>query len=172
MIAFLAGTGCRLGEALGVTWADLDLAERTARIEMQLDRKGRRVPVKTGNGRRTLDLPGSLVTTLAAHKLAAPDTAPASLVFLVNWRSVPRALAAACKCAAAPVASPHALRHAHGSALLAGGEDLAAVSRRLGHGSVAITAEVYSHLLDDAERRQTRRDRLDGLYGGSTIAAV
>src|SRR3954451_582541 len=83
-----------------------------------------------------------------------------------------RALAAACKAAGMPVVSPHALRHAHGSALLAGGEDLAAVSRRLGHGSVAVTAEVYSHLLDDAERRQARRDRLDGLYGGSTVAAV
>ena len=61
---------------------------------------------------------------------------------------------------------------AHGSALLASGEDLAAVSRRLGHGSVAVTAEVYSHLLDDAERRRARRARLDGLYGASTEAAV
>jgi hypothetical protein len=34
--------------------------------------------------------------------------------------------------------------------------DLAAVSRRLGHGSVAVTAEVYSHLLEDPARRQGR----------------
>jgi integrase len=141
VLAFMAGTGCRIGEALGLTWADLDLAQRTARIAMQLDRQGRRVAVKTSNGRRTLDLPGSPVTILAAHRLASPDTEPASLAFPVNWRSVPRALAAACKAAEVPVVSPHALRHAHGSALLASGEDLAAVSRRLGHGSVAVTAE-------------------------------
>jgi integrase len=172
VLAFMAGTGCRIGEALGLVWEDVDLPERTARIAMQLDRKGRRVPVKTANGRRTLDLPGSLVTVLAAHRLASLDTAPGSPAFPVGWRSVARALAAACKAAGVPVVSPHALRHAHGSALLAHGEDLAAVSRRLGHGSVAVTAEVYAHLLEDDERRNARRDRLDALYGGGTVAAV
>lgn len=70
-----------------------------------------------------------------------------------------------------PVVSAHALRHAHASALLADGWDLPAVSRRLGHGSVAITATTYAHLLDDAERRQARRDRLDDLYGTATVMA-
>jgi len=64
-----------------------------------------------------------------------------------------------------PVVSAHALRHAHASALLADGWDLAAVSRHLGHGSVAITASTYAHLLDDPERRQARYDSLDRLYG-------
>jgi len=50
--------------------------------------------------------------------------------------------------------------------------DLPAVSRRLGHGSVAITATTYEHLLEDDERRRQRRDRLDGLHGAAGIAAV
>jgi hypothetical protein len=43
--------------------------------------------------------------------------------------------------------------------------DLAAVSRRLGDGSVAITATTYAHALDDAQRQAARRTLLDGLYG-------
>jgi integrase len=40
----------------------------------------------------------------------------------------------------------HALRHTHASALIAAGIDVVTVSRRLGHGSPAITLSVYSHL--------------------------
>lgn len=178
LLATLAGTGCRTGEVLGLTWGDLDLAKRTARVTMQADRKGRRVPVKTGNGRRTLDLPGSLVTDLAARKLAAEDTAPRALVFpsrvgtVLEHHRPGTVLAAACEAAGVPVISPHGLRHAHASALLADGFDLAAVSRRLGHGSVSVTATTYAHLLEDDTRRLARRDRLDGLYGAATIASA
>lgn len=180
VIAFMAGTGCRIGEALGLTWADLDLTgERTARIAMQANRKGQRVPLKTAHSRRTLDLPASLVARLAALKLAADDTGPQAFVFasmggnpLDGPNVAARGMRAACKTAGVPVVGPHALRHAHASALLADGWDLAAVSRRLGHGSVAVTAQVYAHLIEDADRRRERRDRLDALYGGPTIAAV
>jgi hypothetical protein len=44
--------------------------------------------------------------------------------------------------------------------------------RRLGHGSLAITAQVYMHLIEDEDRRRKRRDRLDALYGGPAIAAA
>jgi integrase len=39
----------------------------------------------------------------------------------------------------------HALRHSHASALIASGVDIVTVSRRLGHGSPAITLGVYAH---------------------------
>jgi integrase len=39
----------------------------------------------------------------------------------------------------------HALRHSHASALIAVGLDVVTVSRRLGHGSPAITLNVYAH---------------------------
>jgi integrase len=51
----------------------------------------------------------------------------------------------------------HALRHSHASGLIAAGVDIVTVSRRLGHGSPAITLRVYSHLFnsrsDDAAAR-------------------
>jgi integrase len=47
-------------------------------------------------------------------------------------------------------ASLHTLRHTHGSFLLADGADLATVSERLGHSSVRVTADIYSHTLRGA----------------------
>ncbi len=45
----------------------------------------------------------------------------------------------------------HDLRHQHGSALLAGGVDLAAVSARLGHSSKAFTLQTYLHSMTSAQ---------------------
>jgi site-specific recombinase XerD len=50
-------------------------------------------------------------------------------------------------------ASLHTLRHTHGSFLLTDGVDLATVSERLGHSSVRVTADIYSHALVAAIRK-------------------
>jgi integrase len=52
-----------------------------------------------------------------------------------------------------------ALRHAFATTLLADGEDLANVSKLLGHRDLATTANVYGHLTDQASRRAA--DRMD-----------
>lgn len=44
-------------------------------------------------------------------------------------------------------ASLHSLRHTHTSHLLAGGVPLPVVSARLGHSSIRVTAEIYSHMI-------------------------
>jgi integrase len=41
----------------------------------------------------------------------------------------------------------HGLRHCAGSLWLAGGADIAVVSKLLGHSSIAITADIYAHLI-------------------------
>jgi integrase len=53
----------------------------------------------------------------------------------------------------------HALRHAFATTLLADGEDLANVSKLLGHRDLAMTANIYGHLTDQASRRAA--DRMD-----------
>ncbi len=54
-------------------------------------------------------------------------------------------------------ASLHTLRHTHGSFLLTDGVDLATVSERLGHSSVRVTADVYSHALRGRDQQAARR---------------
>ena len=46
----------------------------------------------------------------------------------------------------------HALRHSHASALIAAKVDILTVSRRLGHGSPAITLGVYAHAFGETDK--------------------
>lgn len=55
----------------------------------------------------------------------------------------------------------HGLRHEHASLLLAAGMPITAVSKRLGHASIAITSDLYSHLLDDVDRQMA--DAIEGV---------
>ena len=57
----------------------------------------------------------------------------------------------------------HTLRHSHASALIAAGLDVVRVSRRLGHGSPAITLAVYSHLFEDTDDGAAAA--IDGVLG-------
>jgi integrase len=54
-------------------------------------------------------------------------------------------------------ASLHTLRHSHGSHLLASGVPLPAVSERLGHSSVRVTADVYSHAIHGQDDEAARK---------------
>jgi integrase len=49
-------------------------------------------------------------------------------------------------------ATLHSLRHTHASTLIASGLDVLTISRRLGHGSPAITLTVYGHLFRTDDR--------------------
>jgi integrase len=170
-IAFIAHTGVRDAEARGLPPSNLNLRERTVSVTVQLTRKGAREPLKTPEARRTIELPGVLVAMLREHLLAGPDTSDDAYVFTtstgrpLDHGNLTRGLARACERAGLPVISPHALRHAHASTLIAEGWDLVSVQQRLGHATPAITAAIYLHEFRAANRRQERLDRLDGLYG-------
>lgn len=50
-------------------------------------------------------------------------------------------------------ARPHDLRHFHASMLFAQDENPVLVQQRLGHSSIATTANIYGHLMPGAQRR-------------------
>jgi integrase len=51
----------------------------------------------------------------------------------------------------------HTLRHTHGSHLLANGVPLPVVSARLGHSSVRVTADIYSHAIHGQDDEAARK---------------
>ena len=63
----------------------------------------------------------------------------------------------------------HGLRHEHASLLLSAGVSITAVSKRLGHASAAITSDLYSHLLDDAERQMA--EAVESVLGAPVATA-
>ncbi|MCH7607928.1 MAG: site-specific integrase [Chloroflexi bacterium] len=50
-----------------------------------------------------------------------------------------------------PKAHFHSLRHSHASLLLLSGQHLKVVQERLGHSSIAITGDLYSHVADSLQ---------------------
>ena len=104
LFALAAVTGARLSELLGLTWADVDLADVDAagvRIEAQVDRTGKRRALKTEESRRTIELPASLAAALKRHQLSSGVPAQAAFVFAtrsgrpLGQRNVLRGLRAA-----------------------------------------------------------------------------
>lgn len=72
-----AGTvGSRISETLGLDEDNLDLAdlaEASISFTHQIDRKGRRVPLKTKAAKRTVEIPRQLAVMLAGHLRATAD---------------------------------------------------------------------------------------------------
>lgn len=170
IVLFLLGTGCRRGEALAVRWRDLDLDKGAVSIERSIEqtKAGLRFKSpKTRNGRRRISIAPSLVAELRAHRLRQQErrlalglgrAADDDLVF-ARWDGGPRAphwltqKFALVMAGLQIEATLHGLRHTHVSQLIAGGMDIVAVSRRIGHANAAITLRVYGHMFGSSDGR-------------------
>jgi integrase len=58
----------------------------------------------------------------------------------------------------------HSLRHTHASQLIASGMDALTISRRLGHGSAAITLTVYGHLFGNTDAKAV--ELMEAMFSG------
>jgi integrase len=109
LIFATAGTvGSRISETLGLIWGNLDLDDLDAAsisFTHQVDRKGNRVPLKTEESKRTIELPRSLAAMLAEHKAGSQWSKPGDFVFAtrsgraLGQRNVSRELRATMKAA-------------------------------------------------------------------------
>ncbi len=184
----LIGTGMRLGEAVGVRWADIDIeaatltvngalqpVPRTARPEdAKWARTGHRlrlVEPKTAAGRRTIAL-SPFVQAALAERRRAQEGQPSSIMDLVfttprgtplDPRNVSRAFGIDLESVGLRHMRIHDLRHTAASQMLAQGFTLDDVKRRLGHASIAMTSDVYGHLV--VGRSREIADGLERLLG-------
>lgn len=157
-------SGCREGELLGLKWEDVDIAAGSISIRRTLSAVRHGVPVfhepKTTRSRRTIILPPDALTALQVQKdrqawerqKLGEDYADHGLVFATRLgtaylrRNVIRAFKAALARADLPTTiRVHDLRHAHATVMRKAGVDMKTVSERLGHSSIAITADLYTH---------------------------
>lgn len=186
LLRFLAGTGCRRGEALALTWDDVDTQARVITISKSLEqtRAGLRVKgTKTGAVRRISV--GPFVLDALADQAAqqrewreflGTDGSSSRLVFAApdgGFLRPDTVTAEACRIAhraGLKGAGLHVLRHTHASQLLSAGVPLPAVSKRLGHANPNITAAVYSHALpgDDDRAAATWERVVEPLRSGSS----
>jgi integrase len=133
---------------------------------------------------RRVELPASVLVPLESHRaqqnyfrlqFGADYHAGLNLIFAnpdgtpLKPDSISSAVSLLCRRLGLPKgASLHTLRHTHGSFLLADGMDLATVSERLGHSSVRVTADIYSHALRGRDQEAARRwDDFMRRHGGA-----
>lgn len=160
---WLYQSGMRFSEAIALQWRDIDIRRGTVRVERAWKRQGDNTmvlgPPKTGAGTRTIVMPKDQLTPLLLRRRK-----PMDLIFL-NKRGDPLTQSTYFKTAWEPalrqaheqglnkVPRVHDLRHSHASLLLDRKVPILTVSRRLGHSSVAVTGDIYGHLMggsDDA----------------------
>jgi integrase len=173
--------GLRIGEALGLTVADLDREHALVRVEYQLGRDGIRTPLKTEESRRTIDIPPALMRRLLALLTARGSRFdPDALVFANRTgggleRKVAReALKRAATAAglAAPMPTLHDLRHSHASMLIALDVPVVEVQRRLGHRKPDTTLRVYAHQWKEREARRSQvGQQLGQLFAQTALPA-
>ena len=176
LFLFLLHTGTRRSEALGLRWADLDLAMGYATINRGLHqlRDGRFVftEPKTKTSRRRIPLtPTTSVTLrdwweeqttnrLSLGLLALSDT---DLVFAhpdgspLTPGTVSQAWQRAVGKAGYPGIRLHDARHTHATLMLQQGVHPKVVQERLGHASIAMTLDTYSHVLPGIQEQAALR---------------
>lgn len=165
--------GLRQGEALGLTWRDVDLSNRVIHIRQGLsciDGIFALEPLKTDRSRRTLALDDFLVATLQAHldrqrleeRAATKWNNEWNLVFTavggqpLESRTVTRYFQAVLKGIGIERKRHYDLRHSAASLLIAQGADLMDVKTQLGHSTIALTADIYGHIFMERKRQLAR----------------
>lgn len=158
-------TGMRRGEVLALRWQDLDLEQGRASVTRSLTVVGgyemQFSEPKTARGRRMIALDQTTVGALKAHKqtqmleraLMGDAYEDSDLVFCledgapVHPDSFSDFFQRHAKAAKLPRIRFHDLRHTHATLALAAGVHPKVVSERLGHASVTITLDTYSHAI-------------------------
>jgi integrase len=167
LFAFALVTGMRPEEYLGLQWKDVDLDRGTVRVQRALvwREKGGWYfgEPKTARSRRSIPLCASTVRALSEHRRKqgeerlklGPDYQQNDLVFATpeGGPLAPRNLKRRhfrpiLERANLPLDFRlYDLRHSCATLLLAAGEHPKVVSERLGHATVTLTLDVYSHVL-------------------------
>ncbi|MEW5954709.1 MAG: tyrosine-type recombinase/integrase [Bacillota bacterium] len=165
-------TGMRRGEIYGLRWQDIDSKNGTITIKQTAQYTPKDGIIykepKTSRSKRTIDVSDfvldalkrqkveqikarlamgkkyrnkeNLVFTLADGKPQHPDSISTWFPEFMNKSKLPRI-------------RYHDLRHTHASLLLKGGESLKLICDRLGHSSIGITADTYTHLAPGMQKK-------------------
>lgn len=170
-------TGLRRGELAGLKWRDLDVKNMQVSVRRSMalikDPKPRRIiEKKPKNGKsRVVDLDADTVAALSAWRtqLAALNLAygardawifPMPLTGNVRdpehitrrWATAMRLCRDALGAGAPHTIRLHDLRHTHATVLLEAGVHPKVVQERLGHSTIAITLDLYSHVIPSMQR--------------------
>lgn len=168
-------TGMRQGEILGLKWENIDFEQNTLSVTQQLKRidKGYEISdeLKTSSSHRTITLDEETITQLKKHKVlqnkeklaAGPHYNDQDLVIatsLGNYvlpSNLNRTYWNLIKVIGIKRIRFHDLRHTHATLLLKEGIHPKVVQERLGHSSIQVTLDRYSHVLPNLQKEAAEK---------------
>jgi integrase len=155
VVALAVYSGLRRGELFGLQWGDIDWSGRIAVRRSWC--QGELTSPKSKRSRRQVDVPASLLMTLAIYKAYYPPL-PGDFVFRTeagaaldsdNFHKRVMVPMLGRVADLPPINGLHGLRHTYASLLINQGASLKYVSAQLGHASIALTADLYSHIFKE-----------------------
>jgi integrase len=173
LVTLALTTGMRQGELFALRWSDVDLKRRTLyvrRSAQEILSEVTFVEPKTAQGRRRITLSAVGVEALKGRQALAKREVRSELVFpdehgrplrkdpyfRKDWDPVRKA-------ARLPDLNFRRLRHTAASLLLIEGVHPKVVSEMLGHSSISLTLDTYSHLIPTMQAGAA--DAFDRLFG-------
>ncbi len=166
-IAFmiLFWTGLRVGEMLALTIEDIDLVERTIRVNKSLQRiHGYDVITdpKTPKSNRVISIPELLSVKLDRHIRSMGGFTPDTRIVPVTRNLLQKAFKRGIRKSGVKDIHIHCLRHSHTALIASLGATPVEAAERLGHENVQTTLNIYTHVMPGRQRAIS--DELDKLY--------
>lgn len=170
--------GLRRGEVIGLRWSDVDLDDAVMLVAQSVVQVGGALHVgtpKTKKSTRRVPLDEDTVAALRSHRrrqleqrmLAGDGWKDDDRVFArpdgegLVPEYVSRTFRNLARQAGLPPIRLHELRHTSASLALAAGVPMRVVSERLGHSTIGITQNLYTHVFDELSRDAA--DKIAGL---------
>lgn len=170
IVTLALATGMRQGELLALRWSDIDLERKMVQVQRTLTyipgQGLKESETKTDSGRRSIVLADHAIAVIKKHRAAQLEQRHMAgnkwrehgLVFCSiygthTWSAnVRHAFVRLLHDAELPIIRFHDLRHSCATALLCMGVHPKVVQEILGHSSVAITMNIYSHVLPSIQQ--------------------
>ena len=183
LVVLALQTGLRRSELLGLRWHDFDLGSMQMSVRRSWVRiKGAGLCVQPTKSRKSRVVGLMIESVDAVGELRTADAVADGFVFSDDgeraWDpdGVTKRFKYYARSAGFPRLRFHDLRHTHASLMLSRGVHEKVVSERLGHSSIIITLDLYSHVLPTMQReamerfREGWREELPGFVGAEGVS--
>ena len=165
----LVASGLRIGEAVSLSWSDIDLETGAVSVSKTTHRAIIQSTPKTNKSNRVVLIDSKAIAVLkhwrifqARHFLSI-GKGKHDLVFpgitgkVLDYQIIRPVLLKWFKACNLPQVGFHGFRHSHASLLLNAGVPYKEIQERLGHASIKMTMDIYSHLETDNQIRAVER---------------
>jgi len=165
--------GLRRGELVALRWEDVSLAEGTIRVERGWDAIEGEIAPKSREGRRKVPVHAGLRDHLLDQRMSRADDAVRVFGSLSQVRRQAERAQERWRGAGLEPLTLHEGRHTYASFMIAAGVNAKALSTFMGHANIAITLDLYGHLMpgSQAEAASLLEGYLARAGGQATVLA-